>query len=211
MALRAMSNRIHVLINGEQFGPYPEGEFRQHVDDKKILRSDLVWREGLADWIPAGELLDTIDAARCQNLAPSPQAVFERLRAAADKRNADAQFEMPGRHERGEGAPLNRVEAAKWWRQAAQRGHARAAFQLSLALASGSGVVKSDEESNQWLRQSAEAGHAEAQYTLGRRHANGEGAPQSDVEAVIWFQKAAEQHHAVAQSSLGYMFDHGRG
>src|SRR5262245_38946759 len=41
-----MSRRIHVLINGEQFGPYPENEFRQHLIDRKILRSDLVWREG---------------------------------------------------------------------------------------------------------------------------------------------------------------------
>ena len=41
-----MSNRVHVLINGEPFGPYPEVEFRQHIQDRKILKSDLAWREG---------------------------------------------------------------------------------------------------------------------------------------------------------------------
>ena len=66
-----MSNRIHVLINGEQFGPYPEPEFRQHVADRKILRSDLVWREGLVDWIPAGELLDNVENSSAAVPPPS--------------------------------------------------------------------------------------------------------------------------------------------
>ena len=59
-----MSNRIHVLINGEQFGPYPESEFRLHLAERKILKADLAWREGLADWLPATEMIALLDAER---------------------------------------------------------------------------------------------------------------------------------------------------
>ena len=59
-----MSKRVHVLIDGEQFGPYPEAEFRQHVSAQKILKTDLVWREGLGDWVTVAEFLDKLDTTR---------------------------------------------------------------------------------------------------------------------------------------------------
>src|SRR5262245_19603842 len=94
-----MSNRIHVLIHGEQFGPYPEAEFQQHVADRKILRSDLVWRQGLADWIPAAELLEQL-----RPVAPAPAVAtaspalrgssFDQLRQAATQGDPEAQFQL---------------------------------------------------------------------------------------------------------------------
>src|SRR6266536_1947401 len=112
-----MSNRIHVLINGEQFGPYPEAEFRQHVADKKILKSDLVWREGLRDWIPAAELLDQPETAPSTSppFPPTAASILDQTRAAAEQGDADAQFNLGQMLDKAEGAPLNRVEAVHWF------------------------------------------------------------------------------------------------
>ncbi|HXJ57557.1 MAG TPA: GYF domain-containing protein, partial [Verrucomicrobiae bacterium] len=183
LAARAMSNRIHVLINGEQFGPYPEAEFHQHVADRKILKSDLVWRDGLTDWIPASELLAQLQAQRGGTTAPVPVIALQPVRGTV--------FEQV--------------------RTAAAKGDSEAQFQLSLMLFAGQQAPKNDVEAADWLRRAAEGGHAEAQHALGLRHANGQAVRQDDAEAVAWFRKAADQKHAVAQCALGYMLDHGRG
>src|SRR5262245_8372511 len=135
-----MSKRIHVLINGEQFGPYPEGEFRQHLVDRKILRTDLVWREGLADWIRAEELLSKlgspVDVPAGHTMPARAPAggtpiALESVRAAAAAGDPAEQFHLGLMCDRGEGAPLNHVEAARWMQKAAEGGHAGAALHLS--------------------------------------------------------------------------------
>src|SRR5688572_23711438 len=138
-----MSNRIHVLINGEQFGPYPEAEFRQHVAERKILKSDLVWREGLTDWITAGELAERLiaDLARATVLPPTARSRFDEVKSAAECGDAQQQFQLGLIYEKGEGTALNYVEAARWFRRAAEQGHVRAQLQLSLALAKGQGEI----------------------------------------------------------------------
>ena len=130
-----MSNRIHVLIDGEQFGPYPESEFRQHVAARKILRSDLVWREGLADWVPASQLLDheTARAAGPSTTAAISQPIrgsdFERTRVAAEKGDPEAQFRLSAMLFAGHDA-RNDAEAADWLRRAAESGHGDAQHAL---------------------------------------------------------------------------------
>src|SRR5262245_31866526 len=170
-----MSNRIHVLIDGEQFGPYPEVEFRQHLADRKILRSDPVWREGLADWVSAEKLLGMLDLGR-QHAAPAPatvESIVARTKSAAEQGDAEAQFQLGLIFEKGDGvAPLDLAKAVKWFRKAAQQGHAAAQFHLSLALIAGKGVASSDAEALQWLHAAAESDLAEAQYLLGRKLAN---------------------------------------
>ena len=159
-----MSNRIHVLINGEQFGPYPEAEFRQHVAERKILKSDLVWREGLPDWLPSSELIAILHAEQSVSavLPPTAKSLFETTKASAEGGDPEAQFKLGLMHDKGDGAPLNRVEAARWWRKAVEQQHARAQFQLSLALETGQGVVANEAESLQWLHAAAEGGLAGA-------------------------------------------------
>ena len=127
-----MSKRIHVLINGEKFGPYPEAEFRQHLADTKILSSDLAWREGLSDWIAAGELLARLEAE--ETVAPAP-ALFEQTKAAAAFGDPEQQFRLALLFEKGEHAPRDPTEAMAWLRRAASQDHALAQFQLSLLLA----------------------------------------------------------------------------
>src|SRR4030095_12614393 len=111
-----MSRRIHVLINGEKFGPYPEIEFQRHVADKKILRSDLVWREGLADWITAEALLQTLATERppTSGVPASAHSHLEKTRAAAEAGDVEQQFRLGQMLDRGDRAQLNHGEGAKW-------------------------------------------------------------------------------------------------
>src|SRR6187401_2414001 len=101
-----MSRRIHVLINGEKFGPYAEIEFQRHLADKKILRSDLVWREGLTDWVTAEALLQILEADRQSSgpVSSSPQSIPEKTRAAAEDGDVEQQFRFGLMLDRGEGA-----------------------------------------------------------------------------------------------------------
>ena len=50
-----MTEQIHVLINGEEYGPYSGDEFRQYFDEQKIIGHDLVCTESLTQWVTAKE------------------------------------------------------------------------------------------------------------------------------------------------------------
>ena len=52
-----MPDLIQVLIDGEEYGPYSEQEFRQHFDGQKIIGRDFVWTESLTQWVTAEEFL----------------------------------------------------------------------------------------------------------------------------------------------------------
>ena len=52
-----MTEQIHVLINGEEYGPYSDAEFRQYLAEQKIISHDLVWTESLTQWVTAEEFL----------------------------------------------------------------------------------------------------------------------------------------------------------
>jgi DNA-directed RNA polymerase subunit RPC12/RpoP len=54
------------FMNGQQYGPVSSREMRQLAADGKLAPTDRVWREGLAEWIPAAKLkgLFPIDGVR---------------------------------------------------------------------------------------------------------------------------------------------------
>jgi hypothetical protein len=57
--------------NGTQLGPVEQAELISKIASGEVAPSDLVWREGMLDWLPAGQI------AELRSLAPStgyPQA-----------------------------------------------------------------------------------------------------------------------------------------
>ena len=189
-----MSKRIHVLINGEQYGPYPEKELRQHVADTKILGNDLLWREGMPEWLAVSEFLAILDAAAATETAASPAGVL-----SEGPEPAGAEAEGP--------AELD-ADSLEALRDAATAGDLEACAQLGQLLMDAGGDPT---EGLLFLMHAGEAGHMGSQYALGFRHANGLGVPQNDVEAVNWFRKAAQQGHTIAMCSVAYMIEEGRG
>ena len=52
-----MSSQIFISRNGEQYGPYDEGQLGQMMQSGNLVAEDLAWYEGLSEWVPLQSLL----------------------------------------------------------------------------------------------------------------------------------------------------------
>ena len=48
---------IYITRDGQQFGPYSEGDCQSFIQSGQLLENDFAWRDGLAEWQPLKELL----------------------------------------------------------------------------------------------------------------------------------------------------------
>ena len=44
------------IIDGTQHGPLSNSELKSLADSGKLKQNDNIWKEGLAEWIPAGKI-----------------------------------------------------------------------------------------------------------------------------------------------------------
>lgn len=58
--------------SGGQFGPAPGDIFRQWIAQRRVTADSLVWRDGWADWRPAGEVLPQLAARTPPAFAAAP-------------------------------------------------------------------------------------------------------------------------------------------
>ncbi len=79
-----------------------------------------------------------------QDEAPFPNA-------AAERGDAEAQFNLAVLHADGRGVSQDYGEAAKWYRRAAEQGHSYAQFNLGLMHAYGQGVAQDSVQAHLWL------------------------------------------------------------
>lgn len=45
--------KVHLAINGEQYGPYSVAQISQYIKEGRVQADTMVWTEGMADWLPA--------------------------------------------------------------------------------------------------------------------------------------------------------------
>jgi GYF domain 2 len=45
--------------DGEQFGPYSPEDLRTYINSGNVLQTDLVWKEGMANWLPVSQVYPT--------------------------------------------------------------------------------------------------------------------------------------------------------
>lgn len=57
--------------NGTQLGPVPQSELVSKLASGEISPSDLVWKDGMADWIPASQVAELKPAAAASPTAPA--------------------------------------------------------------------------------------------------------------------------------------------
>jgi uncharacterized protein len=131
---------------------------------------------------------------------------YESCRVKAEQGYSEAQYNLGGSYEYGQGVLQDYKEAVKWYRLAAEQGFAPAQFNLGLMYHHGQGVLQNDKEAVKWTRKSAEQGFAPAQYNLGLSYETGQGVLQNDKEAFKWIRESAEQGVAKAQFRLGLMY-----
>ena len=48
----------YVLKDDQQIGPIAEATFREFVSEGLIRKTDLIWRQGLPEWIAAEQVLE---------------------------------------------------------------------------------------------------------------------------------------------------------
>ena len=124
---------------------------------------------------------------------------FPETRAAAEKGDADAQFELALYHSVGICVKGDAAEMEKWFRKAAGQGHIAA---RAYCLSEGYGVGKDPEKAAEIARPAAEAGDTGAQFCMGIHYA-GKNDPE---KSVFWFRKAAEQGNSWAQVFAGMAY-----
>lgn len=134
-----------------------------------------------------------------------------RFRSAAEKGDAEAQYELGVSYFLGVGVPRDPVEAVKWFHKAAEQGDADAQCRLAYCYYHGKGVPQDKAEGVKRLRIAAELGNIEGQWKLGACYLNGMEIPKDEEEAVKWFRKAAEQDYYYAQYLLGRCYFEGTG
>jgi TPR repeat protein len=145
-----------------------------------------------------------------QQSATGP-AEFERIKAQAQKGDAQAQLALGSLYASGDGVAKDLGKAAKWHRKAAEQGLAPAQFELAKDYAGGLGVNADKAEAFKWFHHAADQDMPEAQFALGRCYAHGEGVSENEVEAVRWYQRAAGQNLPVAMEELGHCYLDGTG
>lgn len=60
--------------DGQQYGPFDEGALRSGFTSGKLLPTDLVWKEGLSEWVPAASVFGPPAAAPAPAASATPPA-----------------------------------------------------------------------------------------------------------------------------------------
>ncbi len=133
------------------------------------------------------------------------------LRAAAQKGEPAAAYEIGARFAEGRGTQVNYEEAIKWYERAADKGVVLAMFRLGTLLEKGLGTKKDPETARRYYLQAAERGNAKAMHNLAVLDADGGGKGPNYKGAATWFKKAAERGIADSQYNLGILYARGIG
>jgi localization factor PodJL len=133
------------------------------------------------------------------------------LRAAANKGDPGAAFEIGVRYAEGRGVASDYAEAMKWYERASRGGIVPATFRLGALHEKGLGAKKDTDAARSYYMQAAEKGSAKAMHNLAVLDADGGGAGPNYKGAAQWFRKAAERGVADSQFNLGILYARGIG
>jgi len=114
------------------------------------------------------------------------RAIIQQYSQAAEKGDAEAQFEMGVLNQYGRGIPQDLGRAVALYCKAAERGHLEAQSNLGILYAKGQGIPRDYNEAVKWFTKAAEQGNAFAQNNLGYLYSLGEGFSKDFVTAYMW-------------------------
>jgi TPR repeat protein len=141
----------------------------------------------------------------------SERALFNQVKAQADKGDAEAQLQLGNFYANGVGVAPDTSKAFKWHRKAAEKGLASAQYQVGMDYVNGDGVKSSRAEAVHWFRAAAEKGFGQAQLELGLCYMEGRGIEANEVEALKWFRSASGGGLAYADYEIGNCYLQGIG
>ena len=126
------------------------------------------------------------------------------LHPAAEKGDADAQFQLGLIYDQGQGVPIDPEQAAVWFTKLAEQGHVGAQHALGTYYELGKGVQQDDAQAVKWFEAAAQQGDARAIRNLGNFYLEGRGVAADP-------KRAAEQGFAKGKLLLGRMLARGEG
>ena len=162
---------------------------------------------------PAPAVLVGEDAMPNNNSETKAQDI-DALKAAAEKGDADAQYDL-GLHY----SDIKDYETAfRWYSKAADSGHVQAQGILATMYEDGIGVAADQAKAIEFYLKAADGDDAGSLLRLGEIYESGEGVEKDPVVADQWFRKAAAQYQKLAedndddaQYALGSMIERGQG
>lgn len=63
---QAPHNIYYVIMDGQQSGPYSEGELSRLIEQKKVTKDTYIWRPGMREWLTAENLPDVLKLVALQ-------------------------------------------------------------------------------------------------------------------------------------------------
>jgi uncharacterized protein len=151
--------------------------------------------------VPAGAQEDPVKAGVDSYERGDYKAAVARWRPAAERGNADAQFNLGQAYKLGRGVPVDLQMAEQWYRKAALQGHEQAEANYALALFENGKRA----EAVPWLERAVTRGDARVQYVYGVMLFNGDGVTKDWVRAYALIVRASQSGLDAASKALAQM------
>lgn len=119
-------------------------------------------------------------------------------RTAAEGGELSAQVRMAEIYDYGFSVPVDKAEAAKWYRLAVSQGHAGSQFILAEKLMRGDGVARNEAEAFAWYQKAGFKDHAVARFKAADMLATGVGTEPNRLRAYVEFSRLAKDGDQVA-------------
>ena len=155
-----------------------KGAMRHLLQKILVIGALLVYSNGFA----AGEIL------------------FERKLGEAEQGDAEAQYDVGYRYEKGRGIDEDHELAFSWYQKAAEQGLDKAQYKVGIYYMEGQGVDEDPHKAKDWLQKSANQGYPPAQYQLGKFYANSD--DQNYELALDWLHKARDNGYTPATKEI---------
>ncbi|NQX00865.1 sel1 repeat family protein [bacterium] len=135
-------------------------------------------------------------------------SIIPELQAAAERGEAEAQYQLSRAYLRGDGVSADPTKAFALMKASAEQGFADAIGGVGYFYSAGKGVGKDEKQAVEWFRKGAEKGSARAQFNLGTllldsRAGDAGKDAQSPQEGLQWIVKAADQKFPEAALAYG--------
>ncbi len=134
---------------------------------------------------------------------------IETLRIQAEAGDAEAQFNLGLKYEKGDEIELELGEAFAWFKKAAEQGHIAGQWKIAEACCNGIGTQVNLREAVKWWKQIALSGDPAATYNVGLAYSEGWLGQPDPKRAMSWWRRAAQGGYAEACLILGNRYYRG--
>jgi len=137
-------------------------------------------------------------------------AAFREWKVAADKGQAEAEYDLGLLYAKGLGVKRDLQVAQQWYEAAALQGNAQAEYSLGQMYAQGWGIPANDASALRWMEMARGSTGATPE-DLGWLPIEGYGTATDFDKAAYWYRLAADQGHPEAQFDLARLYSDGKG